>query len=116
MDSDSPLLLLLIVPFAVLISGYLLAWRAKRAKLRKVGSWSVAVVSGLVGLFASRWALATLYGLAGDIRRSGSSSWRISDVLEGLLVLGIVLILPAGALHISYRFIKISLRINQRDL
>jgi len=45
--------LILLAILALVIGGYMLAWRSKRSPIRKSGSWAVAVVAAVAGLIGT---------------------------------------------------------------
>jgi hypothetical protein len=104
--------ILLLTPILMAIAGYFLAWRSKSAECRKVGNLIVAAVTGLVGLFASWWALGMTYGLLFD-SHSEESSLTVGEFLFGLGAVGFILIWPVGALYLCVRFAKMALRKDQ---
>jgi hypothetical protein len=44
---------ILLVTLTLIVAAYLLAWRSKRSLVRKSGSWVLAMLAAVAGLFAT---------------------------------------------------------------
>jgi ABC-type Co2+ transport system permease subunit len=99
MDDLNNALVLAIFASSVIavIAGYLLAWRAKRAASRRVGSSVTAVVAGFAGLFMLAWLLGAIMPFPPP---DGRPLW------GPLLVPLIFSPLPLGAFYICAKFIR----------
>ena len=93
--------LVLVTVFALLVGGYMLAWRSKRPLLRRLSSAVVAAVSGLAAFVCTvGYAVPSL----GDLHDAGVSLREA--ILGNLLVWSICL----AAWFIFIRFAVIALR------
>src|SRR5258706_72463 len=81
--------------------GYLLAWRSKQAASPRAGSFVIAAIAGLVGLFGVWWAIGAVSPIPPP---EGAPLWGTAIAL--LLLLPV----PLGALYISGMFIRRALR------
>ena len=78
------------------IIGYLLAWRSKRRRYRKAGSFVTAAVVGFAGLVMSLWLMGAVTPFPPP---DGSSIW-------GPMVFFLAFsLLPLGAFYMSARLV-----------
>jgi hypothetical protein len=103
--------ILLLTPIAIVVAGYLLAWRGKSAELRRTGNWIVASATGLVALFGSWWALGLSIGIWA-LDGSSSGPRTIVEVLLALVAEIVVFFFPFGAWYLFARFAKLALKKN----
>jgi hypothetical protein len=97
--SDNEGLALLISFFAMVVGGYLLAWKAKSGTFRAVGTSFIAVVAGLLGLFF----LAQAVGVLTDPPPNGP--WWYS-----LMAVPLLLVMPSLCFAIAVIFVRRALR------
>ena len=98
---------LLLTPVAVVVAAYLLAWRGRKAEIRKFGAGILAAFCGLVALFGSWWALGMTYGIWFDYG-SVLASPRPTEVLLAVVVEAFILLLPSVMWYLCVRYARIA--------
>ena len=101
--------ILLLIPFVLVVAGYLLAWRGTSPKLRKSGNLIAATVMGFIALFGSWWALGMTIGIW-PLDGSGAGPHTTGEVLLALVAEISSLIVPLGAWYLCARFAKTVLK------